>query len=87
MNEYYSGYTEDEHEQLLNVVYKDVDIGPITFKPGKIIRTMDYTAFKVSFYAVKKGVWKCGNCGIGYKLKSNAKDCCSWKNEPMLGGL
>ena len=87
MNEYYSGYTEDEHEQFLNFVYKEVYIGPLTFKPGKIIRTMDYKAFKVSFYAVKQGVWRCGRCGAEYKFKSEARDCCLLDNSPKLGGL
>ena len=87
MNEYYSGYTEYEHEQYLNTVYEDVNIGPLTFKPGRIIRTMDYMAFKVSFYAVKQGVWRCGRCDAGYKFKSEARDCCLLNNNPKLGEL
>ena len=87
MNEYYSGYTEDEHEEFLNSVYKDVKIGPLEFKPGRVLKTMDYTAFMMSLYALEKGVWKCGRCDREYEFKSDARDCCSWKTKPILGGL
>lgn len=76
MYEHYAGYTDDEHEEFLNFIYKDVIIGPLEFKPGRVIRVMDYTAFKVSFYAVKKGVWKCGVCSKEHKFKFDASLCC-----------
>jgi len=76
MNEYYSGYTEDEHEEFLNSIYKDVIIGPLTLKPGKVIRAMNYLAFTISYYTVKKGIWKCGRCGKEYEFKSDARECC-----------
>ncbi len=56
MYEHYTGYTEDEHEQYLNTIYKDVKIGPLEFKPGKIFRRLNPVAFKCSFYTLKKGV-------------------------------
>ena len=45
------GYTydevADEFEELLDELYGEVQIGDLTFSPGRIVREMDPIAFRV----------------------------------------
>ena len=45
------GYTydevADEYEELLDELYEEVQIGDLTFTPGRIVRELDPIAFRV----------------------------------------